>query len=150
MSREAISIASESFERDAGEVLDCACCFDSIPMSKVTHCAAETAHFFCLDCARRNAELDIGMSRFALSCMDGSGCNATFSKEERFRFLSVTQISKLEAIEQQASIREAMSELSENFVTCPFCEYGHICPSIQDDKEFRCEFPVSYIHSEPS
>ena len=137
-----MTIAREQEERDRGEMLECGCCFDSIPMSKITQCNADTAHFFCFDCARMNAENDIGLNRFALACMDGSGCQATFSKAQRTRFMDGKTLAKLDSLEQQASIQGAMSGFFD-FVTCPFCEYGHICPPIAEDKEFRCGFPVS-------
>ena len=109
-------------------------------MSKITHCNAETAHFFCFDCALMNAESDIGANRYDLQCMDGSRCKATFSKTERARFLGSKTIEKLEDLEQQAAIRLALGG-SMDFVTCPFCQYGHICPPIEEDKEFRCGYP---------
>ena len=37
------------------------CCYDEKPIENMTHC--NNIHFFCLDCARRNAETEIGNSR---------------------------------------------------------------------------------------
>ena len=134
--------ANEQEERDRGQVMECGCCFDDIPMSKITHCNGETAHFFCYDCARMNAENDIGSNKYGLQCMDGCVCKASFSRSERAKFLDGKTIEKLENLEQQAAIRLAMDDLSD-YVTCPFCNYGHICPPIEVDKEFRCGYPVS-------
>ena len=91
---------------------------------------------FCHDCARRNASNDIGNNKYELQCMDGSGCKATFSREQRLRFLDQQTIEKLEQLQQRG---ELLLANLQNFVTCPFCEYGHICPPIQEDREFRCE-----------
>ena len=86
-----------------------------------------------------NANNDIGINKYDLQCMDGSVCKATFSKAERARFLNEKAIEKLESLEQQDAIRLAMDDL-QDFVTCPFCHYGHICPPVEIDKEFRCAY----------
>ena len=87
-----------------------------------------------------NAESNIGSNRFNLQCMDGSQCKATFSRAERAKFLDSKTTEKLEDLEQQSAIRLAMNDL-QDYVTCPFCQYGHICPPIEEDKEFRCRYP---------
>ena len=110
-------------------------------MSRITCCNAETTHLFCFDCARMNADSDIGSNKYGLQCMDGSRCKATFSRSERAKFLDHKTIEKLEDLEQQAAVRSAMEGLRD-YVTCPFCDYGHICPPLEEDKEFRCGFPV--------
>ena len=70
--------------------------------------------------------------------MDGSGCKATFSRQERERFLDTKSIEKLERLQQQEEIR--LADLL-NLSTCPFCDFAAICPSIEEDKEFRCHNP---------
>ncbi|KAG8527536.1 uncharacterized protein KY384_007688 [Bacidia gigantensis] len=132
-------VAKEQAERRNGDVMECACCFDDATISTITHCNGEIPHFFCFDCARMNADNDIGVNKYGLQCMDGSVCKSTFSRAERAKFLDVKIVEKLEDLEQQAAIRAAMEDLPD-FVTCPFCHYGHICPPIEEDKEFRCGF----------
>ena len=69
--------------------------------------------------------------------MDASICEATFCKTERAKFLDDRTLLKLESIEQEAVLR--LAEVGfEDFVSCPFCHYGHICPPLAIDKEFRC------------
>ena len=70
--------------------------------------------------------------------MDGSGCTATFSRQERIRFLDAKSIEKLERLQQQDEIR--LADL-QNLSTCPFCDFAAICPSIEEDREFRCHNP---------
>ena len=132
--------AEDAALRAKGEVMECACCFDDAPMSKITHCNGDTLHFFCFDCARSNADSNIGLNRCDLQCMDGSSCKATFSRAERAKFLDQKTLEKLENLEQEAAIRSVKDEL-QDFVACPFCQYGHICPPIEVDREFRCGFP---------
>ena len=118
-------------------MIECGCCFDEIPLSRVTHCSGDVLHFFCFDCARRNADNDIGANKYQLQCMDASICEATFCKTERAKFLDDRTMLKLESIEQEAVLR--LAEVGfEDFVSCPFCHYGHICPPLAIDKEFRC------------
>lgn len=118
--------------------MDCACCFDTVTILKITHCNGDEPHFFCLDCAQQNANTDIGNSRYGLRCMDGSGCTATFSRQERERFLDPKSIEKLERLQQQDEIR--LADL-QNLCTCPFCDFAAICPPIEEDREFRCHNP---------
>ena len=118
--------------------MECQCCFDDFTPPKVTHCNGDDTHFFCLDCARQNANTDIGNSRYELRCMDGSGCKATFSRSERARFLDSKTIEKLERLQQQEEIR--MAEL-QNLSMCPFCDFAAICPPVEEDREFRCHNP---------
>ncbi|KAL8997222.1 MAG: hypothetical protein Q9188_006376, partial [Gyalolechia gomerana] len=131
--------AEEKRLRDSGQVMECACCFsDDITINKITFCSADEPHSFCFECAATNANTQIGLSRYALICMDGSGCKERFSRQERARFLDEKTIEKLEHLQQQTELREA--DLA-NLESCPFCDFAAICPSIEIDKEFRCSNP---------
>ena len=127
--------AQEQEHRERGEVIECGCCFDDVTLLKVTHCNGNETHYFCIDCAERNASNDIGNSRYDLRCMDQSGCTATFSRDQRKRFLDDNMIEKLERIQQQDEIRKADLQ---NLSTCPFCDFAAICPPVEEDREFRC------------
>lgn len=124
--------------RAMGEVMECQCCYDDFIPPKMTHCDGEGCHFFCLGCAKTNANTVIGNSRYVLQCMDGSGCKATFSRYERSRFLDDKTIEKLERLQQQDEIR--MAEI-QNLSTCPFCDFAAICVPVEEDREFRCHNP---------
>ena len=119
-----------------GNMVECQCCFADVPMPKATHC--NDAHFFCLDCALRNAKAQIEQSRYELRCMDGSGCKAEFSRQQRQRFLDEKIQGVLERLQQQAEVRTA--DLP-NLESCPFCDYAAICPTVEQDREFRCKMP---------
>ena len=124
--------------RDNGDVMDCQCCFDSYTINKVTHCDGDEPHFFCLECAERNAKIEIGNSRYQVKCMDFSGCKASFSREQKLRFLDEKSFDALERIQQQAELLQAEFE---NLHRCPFCDFAAICPPVEIDKEFRCRNP---------
>ncbi len=130
--------AQEQEHRAKGEVIECGCCFDDVTLLKVTYCNGDEPHYFCLDCAQRNASNDIGSSRYELRCMHESGCTATFSRQQRTRFLDAKSIEKLECLQQKDEIRKA--ELP-NLATCPFCDFAAIYPPVEEDREFRCYNP---------
>lgn len=130
--------AKDREHREKGETMECGCCFDEVTIQNITHCNGDEAHFFCLECARSNANSDIGNSRYALCCMDFSGCKSTFSRDQRARFLDAKTIEKLERLQQQDEIR--LADL-QNLSTCPFCDFAAICPPVEVDKEFRCHNP---------
>lgn len=134
----AAAAAIDKEYRDNGDVLECQCCFDSYPINKITHCDGDEPHFFCLECAESNAKNEIGNSRYKLTCMDGSGCKASFCREQKQRFLDAKSFEALERIQQQAELR--LAELP-NLSQCPFCDFAAICPPIHVDKEFRCGDP---------
>lgn len=70
--------------------------------------------------------------------MDGSGCNAQFSREQKQRFLDAKAFEALERLQQQTELR--LAQLT-NLSACPFCEFAAICPPVSIDKEFRCHNP---------
>ncbi|KAI9782754.1 MAG: hypothetical protein M1835_003946 [Candelina submexicana] len=131
----AAEAANEKEHRDMGMMIECQCCFDDLPFNRTTHCNADEPHFFCLECARRNASNEIGQSRHKLCCMDSSGCKAEFQRAQIVRFLDDKTLKALDRIKQQDDIR--LAEL-EDLVHCPFCDFAAICPPVDVDREFRC------------
>lgn len=127
--------AVEQKHRDNGDVFECQCCFETVTINKITHCNGDTLHYFCLDCAKKNANNEMGNLRYKLICMSGDGCVASFSAVERQRFLDDNSLKALERIQLQAEIKQAGLE---GFTSCPFCDYGEICDPVEFDREFRC------------
>jgi TRIAD3 protein (E3 ubiquitin-protein ligase RNF216) len=121
-----------------GTTGDCECCCDEFALNRMVHCNGDTLHWFCRNCARLNAETQIGLSKFELSCMSMDGCTAGFSKDQKDIFLDEKTAIALERIEQEAALRLAGIE---NLETCPFCPYAAEYPPVEFDKEFRCERP---------
>jgi len=60
----------ETEHRASGMMIECKCCYSEVSFSQATHCG-EGSHFFCLDCARRNAENEIGMCRWQVRAPHG-------------------------------------------------------------------------------
>jgi TRIAD3 protein (E3 ubiquitin-protein ligase RNF216) len=131
----AAQINEKEYE-ESNMMMECMCCFGEYAFDNMTHC--NELHFFCLDCARRNAETEVGNGRHVLACMDGSGCKAEFSRREVLRFLDERTLSALAKIEQEDALRIAEIEGLEK---CPFCDFGAICAPVEVDKEFKCQNP---------
>ena len=121
-----------------GTTGECECCCDEFALNRMVHCNADRLHWFCRNCARLNAETQIGMSKYELNCMSMDGCVAGFSKDQQGIFLDEKTAIALERIEQEAALRLAGIE---NLETCPFCPYAAEYPPIEFDKEFRCQRP---------
>ncbi|KAH8900208.1 hypothetical protein GQ53DRAFT_634215 [Thozetella sp. PMI_491] len=122
-----------------GAMGECQCCFNDVPLNRMVHCdAGEKEHYFCYSCSRQLAETQIGMSKHQLACMSADGCGASFSVDQRKLFLDEKLLMALGRIEMQQSLRAAEIERLE---TCPFCSYAAEYPSVEENKEFKCENP---------
>ncbi|KAK3502517.1 hypothetical protein B0T13DRAFT_394231 [Neurospora crassa] len=136
----------ENFEnaKAEGAITECGCCFDELPYNRMVHCDGDTAHWFCYDCARRQAENQIGQQRYHLGCMSMDGCEATFSRDQKDLFLDDRLKRTLDQIEQSDSIRRAGIEGLE---TCPFCNYAAEYPPVEVNWEFECQQPECGVKS---
>jgi TRIAD3 protein (E3 ubiquitin-protein ligase RNF216) len=120
------------------EMGECLCCFDDFPINRMTSCSGDTVHFFCLSCAKKYAEGEMGMGRIKLVCFADSNCGGTFARGQLQRFLGETSFERFEHMQQQHELAAAgLDFLSE----CPFCDFKAECLPVKVDKEFRCENP---------
>ncbi|KAF4445132.1 hypothetical protein F53441_10974 [Fusarium austroafricanum] len=118
-----------------GELTECQCCFLDTPWNRLVYCQGDDPHPFCINCARRNAEVQVGLSKYELECLSTDGCAAGFSHDERKKFLDKKLASAMDRIEQEANLR--MAQLP-NLAKCPFCHYAEEYPPVTVDREFRC------------
>ncbi|KAI1356254.1 hypothetical protein F5Y01DRAFT_301221 [Xylaria sp. FL0043] len=121
-----------------GQTSECGICFDECALNRMVRCGGQPMHLFCRKCLRTQAESQIGMAKYELTCMSLDGCSAGFSRSERARFLNKKLTVALDRLEQEAVLRIAGIE---NLETCPFCSYAAEYPPVEVDKEFRCENP---------
>ncbi|KAJ4270145.1 hypothetical protein NW762_001818 [Fusarium torreyae] len=121
-----------------GEVTECECCFTEASLNRLVHCNGNNTHFFCVECAHRTAENEVGLSRYELRCMSTDGCTGSFSQSERRKFLDKKLTSALDRIEQEDVLRMAGLE---NLAKCPFCHYAEEYPPVEVNREFRCQDP---------
>lgn len=119
---------------DKGFAGECGCCYVDFPIHRMVQCDGQREHMFCLQCARRNAEAQIGLSRWELQCMSTDGCSGGFSHGERSRFLDPKLMEALDRIEADSVVNLAGITLAK----CPFCSFAAEYPPIDQDREFRC------------
>ena len=82
----AAQLEEEENEKKAqaeGTMQECGCCFGDYPRNRMIHCDSDSIHWFCRGCALRNAETEVGQSKYELTCMSMDGCSARFSLSQR-------------------------------------------------------------------
>ncbi|KAI0914892.1 hypothetical protein F4823DRAFT_197309 [Ustulina deusta] len=121
-----------------GQTSECGICFEECALNRMVRCEGETMHWFCRNCLKSQAESQIGMAKYELTCMSLDGCSAGFSRGQRALFLDKKLTVALDRIEQEAVLRMAGIE---NLETCPFCPYAAEYPPVEVDREFRCDNP---------
>ncbi|KKZ60474.1 hypothetical protein EMCG_00761 [[Emmonsia] crescens] len=121
-----------------GNVMECQCCYADIPINRMIPCTGESIHFFCKECVKSTAKTQIGVLKYEVKCMDMSGCSASFDKQILAKVLGESLMGKLEQLQQRDEIAKA--EL-EGLHDCPFCDFKAICPPVEVDREFRCQYP---------
>lgn len=66
-----------------GTMSECGCCYCDYPLNRMVHCNGDETHWFCRGCAKRNAEAEVGKSKYELFCMSTDKCTAGFSSDQR-------------------------------------------------------------------
>ncbi|BGP26488.1 zinc finger, C6HC-type protein [Rhodotorula toruloides] len=117
----------------SGAFFECGCCFTDTAFSQIVTCTEGCA--FCFDCARLNAESQIGMRKHVLPCMSTDGCTAFFPDTEMTKCLSIKTLETLHKIKQEKEIDAAELEGLEK---CPFCPFAMIIES-PDERLFHCQ-----------
>ncbi|KAI1336936.1 hypothetical protein F5Y15DRAFT_191612 [Xylariaceae sp. FL0016] len=136
----AVAQEKDNFARAQREGLtaECSICYEEGALNRMIQCSGETIHWFCRDCMKSQAETQVGMSKYELTCMSMDGCTAGFSHKQRALFLPRKLRTALDRIEAETVLRLAGIE---NLETCPFCPYAAEYPPVEVDKEFRCDGP---------
>lgn len=129
-----------AIHKASGSLIECQCCFDDeIPMNRSVGCeSASDMHFFCHGCVSRLADNQIGVMKYEMLCMDGSGCKASLSVEGVAQAVSIKTVDKLAFNQQQAEIAAAGIDGLEQ---CPFCDFKAICEAVEQDRIFNCQNP---------
>jgi TRIAD3 protein (E3 ubiquitin-protein ligase RNF216) len=131
-------IKQEKDRRDAPKV-ECGCCYGDFPNEEMTSC--DKTHIFCLGCAKRAADIKIGMQKTQIPCLSQGECDANFSQKEVKRFLAPAVYTGWCNLVMRESIEEAKNMGSiDGFEMCPFCPYGCMMEAAAEvDKLFRCQ-----------
>ena len=135
--RDQAEVENLALHKAEGSIIECGCCFDDeIPMNRAVSCQGVTLHFFCYSCVSQLAETQIGMMRYEMNCMDGSGCKATLITEGIGKAVTIKVFDKLAFYQQQAEVIAAGIEGLEQ---CPFCDFKAICDPTE--AIFFCQNP---------
>ncbi|KAK4940841.1 hypothetical protein LTR10_019113 [Elasticomyces elasticus] len=133
---EAINLAKH---KEMGALVECQCCFDEeIPLNRVVDCTADEPHFFCYMCVEGLADNQVGMLKYEMRCMDGSGCTAELSNEAVGKAIPILTFDRLALNKQQAEVRLAGIEGLEK---CKWCDYQAVCDNVDKDPVFYCLNP---------
>jgi len=131
-------------QSEAEDMADCGCCFEKFAHNRMVHCDGRICHWFCLECAKRNAETQIGLSRYELRCISMDGCDGRFSKQQKDKFLNGKLEMALDRIEQESVLRLAGIK---GLARCPFCRYAAEYPPVDQHPLFQCENPACRVLS---
>jgi TRIAD3 protein (E3 ubiquitin-protein ligase RNF216) len=119
-----------------GQMGECACCFDDVPLNRMISCNGDTTHSYCLECPKRQIETQMGLSNCRPKCFGVDDCDGMFARKDLQQVLGDTTFERLEHLQQQQDLAAAgLDFLSE----CPFCDFKMECPPVEVDKEFRCQ-----------
>ncbi|KAL6307320.1 hypothetical protein BKA93DRAFT_727613 [Sparassis latifolia] len=118
---------------EAGDGIECGCCFSSYPFDKMIQCPE--AHLFCTACMTTYSETLLGAHDANIVCMDQSGCKLPFPESELRRFLTPKLLALYDRVKQRKEIEAAGLE---NLEECPFCDYKVVIDNPQE-RLFRCE-----------
>ncbi|KXH41445.1 ubiquitin-conjugating enzyme [Colletotrichum nymphaeae SA-01] len=135
-------VANFEIAKATGSFTDCGCCYSEFALNRMTF--ANPSKYFCLECARRNAETVVGLSKYEITCMSIDGCDSGFAHNERSKFINDQLSQALDRIESEANLRMAGIDGLE---TCPFCPYAAEYPPVDINKEFKCENPDCQVVS---
>lgn len=122
-----------------GAIMECQCCFDDeVPLNRLVSCMADPAHFFCFSCVEGLADTQIGLMKYQLLCMDGSGCTAELSNDGVGKAIPIKTFDRLQLNKQQAEIIAAGLQGLEE---CQFCDYKAVCEDVTVEPVFYCQNP---------
>ena len=120
---------------ETGNLIECGCCFCEYPFEQMVQC--EEGHLFCVECARRYADEQIGLRRTKLACLSSDGCNSLFPIQVIQRFLSEKTFALYTQLKQEEELREVTGD--DSFESCPFCSFGLYMDTPKEvDRVFKC------------
>mmetsp|Transcript_11166 Transcript_11166/g.20907 ORF Transcript_11166/g.20907 Transcript_11166/m.20907 type:complete len:703 (+) Transcript_11166:80-2188(+) len=136
--KERARMAARKKAQEAGDTVECTCCYGDYAFEEMVSC--KDGHLFCVDCLRRYAEERVfgnndlgGKGSTELRCMDTSGCDSWFSRDQLEKSLSSRVMKKYD--ELQAAIVLEKAGL-DGLCKCPQCEFQASLP--ESEAVFRC------------
>ena len=119
--------------QEAGELVECLCCYDDYLVDDMIPC--KSGHKFCRECVTRGTNVAVGDGKTIIECL--GQCKEEIEWQELQKVLAPNVLSKL-LLKRQAQEVEAAD--LQNLVSCPFCPYVTIMEN-PDDKVLVCRNP---------
>ena len=119
--------------QEAGELVECLCCYDDYLVDDMIPC--KSGHKFCRECVTRGTNVAVGDGKTIIECL--GQCKEEIEWQELQKVLAPNVLSKL-LLKRQAQEVEAAD--LQNLVSCPFCPYVTIMEN-PDDKMLFCRNP---------
>lgn len=136
--KERTRMAARKKAQETGDTVECTCCYGDYAFEEMVSC--KEGHLFCVDCLRRYTEERVfgnndlgGKGSIELRCMDTSGCESWFSRDQLEKSLSSRVMKKYD--ELQAAIVLEKAGL-DGLCKCPQCEFQASLP--ESESVFRC------------
>jgi hypothetical protein len=111
-------LQARKLSQEAGNSMECSCCFDQVAMDEMVACRDE-GHLFCVDCIQSYAENQIfssgnlginkstGKPALELLCCHGDGCQSPFQEVHLQKALPYKTLEKYNELQFQAAIEQA-------------------------------------------
>ena len=131
--REAEKQLMFSEAQQAGQLVECLCCYDEYLPDDMIPC--KSGHMFCRECVTRGTNVAVGDGKTIIECL--GQCKEEIQWQELQKVLAPNVLSKL-LLKRQAQEVEAAD--IPNLVCCPFCPYVTIMDN-PDDKVLVCRNP---------
>ena len=136
--KERTRMAARKQAEEIGATIECTCCYGDFAMEEMVSC--QEGHLFCMDCLRMYAQErvfgnnDLGKKGcIELCCMDMSGCESWFSREQLQKSLDKKVMKKYDELQTTLVLEKAGLE---GLCKCPQCDFQASLP--ESEMIFQC------------
>jgi len=136
--KEKTRMAARKQAEEIGATIECTCCYGDFAMEEMVSC--QEGHLFCMDCLKRYAQErvfgnnDLGKKGcIELCCMDMSGCESWFSREQLEKSLDTKVMKKYDELQTTLVLEKAGLE---GLCKCPQCDFQASLP--ESEMIFQC------------
>ena len=128
--KERTRMAARKQAEEIGATIECSCCYGDYAMEEMVSC--QEGHLFCMDCLRMYAQErvfgnnDLGKKGcIELCCMDMSGCESWFSREQLQKSLDKKVMKKYDELQTTLVLEKAGLD---GLCKCPQCDFQASLP----------------------
>jgi TRIAD3 protein (E3 ubiquitin-protein ligase RNF216) len=131
-------MAARKEAEENGHTIECTCCYGDYAMEEMVSC--QEGHLFCMDCLKRYAQervfgnSDLGKKGcIELCCMDMSGCENFFSRDQLEKSLDEKVMKKYDELQTTLVLEQAGMD---GLCKCPQCDFQASLP--ESEMVFQC------------